>query len=135
VLAAVLFLGEHLTYINCTGLVVLVLGVALFNYTKYKKVITGQAVSTRAPVDYEKGDLRVERHEAHNSERALLVGGRRINLGRVLVPYYQYVGHSVHTRACPSCAFLQRGSGEQKGTRPTVVRSPCSGWRNPCSIK
>lgn len=77
-----MFLGEHLTYINCVGLVVLVLGVALFNYTKYKKVITGQAVSTRAPVDYEKGELRAERHEAHNSERALLVGGRRINLGR-----------------------------------------------------
>lgn len=29
VLAAVLFLGEHLTYINCIGLVVVVLGVAL----------------------------------------------------------------------------------------------------------
>ena len=81
VLAAVTFLGEHLTYINCIGLVVLVLGVALFNYTKYKKVITGQAVSTRAPADYEKGEMKAERHEAHNSERALLVGGRRINLG------------------------------------------------------
>ena len=80
-LAAVIFLGEHLTYINCIGLVVLVLGVALFNYTKYKKVVTGQAVGTRAPVDYEKGELKAERHEAHNSERALLVGGRRINLG------------------------------------------------------
>ena len=76
-----IFLGEHLTYINCIGLVVLVLGVALFNYTKYKKVVTGQAVGTRPPVDYEKGELRAERHEAHNSERALLVGGRRINLG------------------------------------------------------
>lgn len=76
-----IFLGEHLTYINCIGLVVLVMGVALFNYTKYKKVITGQVVSSRAPPDHEKGELRMEKHEAHNSERALLVGGRRINLG------------------------------------------------------
>ncbi|CAK0780864.1 hypothetical protein CVIRNUC_005201 [Coccomyxa viridis] len=81
VLAAVLFLGEHLTYVNCIGLVVLVLGVALFNYTKYRKVIMGQVVSARAPTDHEKGGARAERHEAHDGERAFLVGGRRMNLG------------------------------------------------------
>ena len=83
VLAAVLFLGEHLTYVNCIGLVVLVLGVALFNYTKYRKVIMGQAVS--APAAHEKGSARAERREAHDSERALLVGGRRVNLGEDLL--------------------------------------------------
>ena len=85
VLAAVLFLGEHLTYVNCIGLVVLVLGVALFNYTKYRKVIMGQVVSARAPPDHEKGGARAERHEAHDSERAFLVGGRRMNLGEELL--------------------------------------------------
>ena len=74
VLAAVLFLGEHLTAINCVGLVVLVLGVALFNYTKYKKVITGQAMGTRTAQGHEKGELRAERHEAHDGERACAHG-------------------------------------------------------------
>ncbi|KAL2052818.1 hypothetical protein ABVK25_007059 [Lepraria finkii] len=59
-LAAVTFLGEHLTYINCIGLVVLVLGVALFNYTKYRKVIMGQAVSTLAPADQAEGEMKAE---------------------------------------------------------------------------
>ena len=85
VLAAVLFLGEHLTYVNCIGLVVLVMGVALFNYTKYRKVIMGQVVSARAPADHEKGGARAERHEAHDGERAFLVGGRRMNLGEELL--------------------------------------------------
>lgn len=85
-LAAVLFLGEHLTYVNCIGLVVLVLGVALFNYTKYRKVIMGQVVSARAPADHEKGSARAERQEAHDSERSFLVGGRRLNLGEMHLP-------------------------------------------------
>ena len=85
VLAAVLFLGEHLTYVNCIGLVVLVLGVALFNYTKYRKVIMGQVVSARAPPDHEKGGARAEKHEAQDGERAFLVGGRRMNLGEELL--------------------------------------------------
>ena len=120
VLAAVTFLGEHLTYINCIGLVVLVLGVALFNYTKYKKVITGQAVSTRAPVDYEKGEVKAERHEAHNSERALLVGGRRINLGGTPLASL--------SAGAASCASEQTGLTRLSSVRPSELTSMQHCW-------
>jgi solute carrier family 35, member C2 len=39
VLAAVTFLGEAFTAINAAGLAVLIAGVALFNYTKYRKAM------------------------------------------------------------------------------------------------
>jgi hypothetical protein len=43
VMAAVMFLGEDFSFINGIGLVVLVAGVALFNYTKYHRLISGEA--------------------------------------------------------------------------------------------
>eukprot|EP00884_Botryococcus_braunii_P017261 jgi/Botrbrau1/4218/Bobra.0044s0018.2 len=43
VMAAVIFLGEDFSFINGIGLVVLVAGVALFNYTKYQRLISGEA--------------------------------------------------------------------------------------------
>ena len=113
VLAAVLFLGEHLTAINCVGLVVLVLGVALFNYTKYKKVITGQAVGMRAAQDHEKGEPRAERHEAHDGERAVLMGGRRIQLGEATCPspcsrLHTPVAGSARGMTCRGCPEMRR---------------------------
>lgn len=42
-MAAVIFLGEDFSFINGIGLVVLVAGVALFNYTKYQRLISGEA--------------------------------------------------------------------------------------------
>lgn len=90
------------------GLVVLVLGVALFNYTKYKKVITGQAVGTRAAQDHEKGELRAEHHEAHDGERAVLMGGRRIQLGEATCPspcsrLHSPVARSARGMTCGGC--------------------------------
>lgn len=41
--AAVVFLGESFSRINALGLCVLVAGVALFNYSKYRKIASGQA--------------------------------------------------------------------------------------------
>ena len=41
-LAAVTFLGETFSAVNGVGLCVLILGVVLFNYSKYKKVGSGQ---------------------------------------------------------------------------------------------
>ena len=38
VLAAVLFLGEQFSEVNAVGLCVLILGVVLFNVTKYRKM-------------------------------------------------------------------------------------------------
>ena len=37
------FLGESFSRINALGLCVLVAGVALFNYSKYRKIASGQA--------------------------------------------------------------------------------------------
>ena len=42
VAAAVLFLGEGFTWVNACGLLVLIAGVVLFNYLKYKKIKSGQ---------------------------------------------------------------------------------------------
>lgn len=41
--AAVVFLGESFSRINALGLCVLVAGVALFNYSKYRKIASGRA--------------------------------------------------------------------------------------------
>ena len=43
VMAAVTFLGEEFSAVNALGLLILIFGVLLFNYTKYKKIISGQA--------------------------------------------------------------------------------------------
>lgn len=43
VMAAVVFLDEDFSYINGIGLIVLIAGVALFNYTKYQRLISGEA--------------------------------------------------------------------------------------------
>lgn len=47
VMAAVSFLGESFSAINGVGLVVLIGGVALFNWTKYQKMLSGQAKGAR----------------------------------------------------------------------------------------
>ena len=50
VLAAVTFLGESFSVVNGVGLGVLIAGVALFNWTKYQKMASGQAKgATRLP--------------------------------------------------------------------------------------
>ncbi len=38
VVSAVLFLGERFTAVNALGLVILILGVVLFNWTKYRRL-------------------------------------------------------------------------------------------------
>lgn len=43
VMAAVVFLDEDFSYINGIGLIVLIAGVALFNFTKYQRLISGEA--------------------------------------------------------------------------------------------
>ena len=42
-MAAVIFLGETFTPVNALGLCILILGVALFNYIKYKKLRAGES--------------------------------------------------------------------------------------------
>jgi solute carrier family 35 protein C2 len=42
-MAAVAFLGESFSAVNALGLAVLVAGVFLFNWTKYRKIARGQA--------------------------------------------------------------------------------------------
>ena len=49
VLAAVVFLDESFSVVNGVGLGVLIAGVALFNWTKYRKMATGQAKGARLP--------------------------------------------------------------------------------------
>ena len=51
VLAAVAFLGESFSRINAAGLAVLVAGVALFNYTKYRKVAAEQREAVLAAAE------------------------------------------------------------------------------------
>ena len=51
-LAAVTFLGETFSRVNAVGLCVLILGVVLFNYSKYKKVARlapSERVSSKSP--------------------------------------------------------------------------------------
>ena len=54
VLAAVLFLGEHFSEVNAVGLCVLILGVVLFNVTKYRKMKrpTLERVSAKSPAGH-----------------------------------------------------------------------------------
>ncbi|KAK9828533.1 hypothetical protein WJX72_000627 [[Myrmecia] bisecta] len=42
VMAAVVFLGEDFSFINGVGLLILISGVVLFNYTKYRKMVLGE---------------------------------------------------------------------------------------------
>ena len=56
VMAAVIFFGDAFAFINGVGLAVLILGAALFNYNKYKKISTG--------------DLRVGLHKAQSKSPA-----------------------------------------------------------------
>ena len=51
VLAAVAFLGESFSKINAAGLAVLVAGVALFNWTKYRKVAAEQREAAEAAAE------------------------------------------------------------------------------------
>jgi hypothetical protein len=46
-MAAVSFLGESFSATNGVGLVVLIGGVALFNWNKYQKMLSGQAKGAR----------------------------------------------------------------------------------------
>ena len=48
-LAAVVFLGESFSVVNGIGLAVLIAGVALFNWTKYRKMASGQAKGAAPP--------------------------------------------------------------------------------------
>ena len=43
VFSAVLFLGENFTAVNAVGLCILILGVVLFNWTKYQRLKTADA--------------------------------------------------------------------------------------------
>ena len=50
VMAAVAFLGERFTVINGVGLCILIAGVVLFNFLKYRKIRAGEvAVHTATP--------------------------------------------------------------------------------------
>lgn len=52
VAAAVIFLGENFTWINALGLLVLILGVVLFNWMKYRKLkqqLAAAPVATAVP--------------------------------------------------------------------------------------
>jgi multidrug transporter EmrE-like cation transporter len=51
VLAAVAFLGESFSRVNAAGLAVLVAGVALFNYDKYRKVAAEQRAAALAAAE------------------------------------------------------------------------------------
>ncbi len=76
-MAAVIFLGESFSFINGVGLVVLIMGVALFNYNKYQKILSGQAApSGRKPTSATAKD------GPNDEESARLVnGGPRLPLG------------------------------------------------------
>ena len=49
VVSAVIFLGDDFGLINAVGLVVLVFGAALFNYSKYVKMMEKDARLVRSP--------------------------------------------------------------------------------------
>lgn len=55
VAAAVLFLGETFTLVNAAGLVVLIAGVALFNWQKYKK-LREQELARMRVMEYDEED-------------------------------------------------------------------------------
>ncbi|KAK9915304.1 hypothetical protein WJX75_007302 [Coccomyxa subellipsoidea] len=76
VMAAVTFLGESFSFINGVGLVVLIMGVALFNYNKYQKILSGQAPGSRKPASVPAKD------SLDDVESARLVnGGPRLPVG------------------------------------------------------
>lgn len=47
-MAAVLFLGERFTLVNALGLLILICGVGLFNFIKYRKLRAGELPSAAA---------------------------------------------------------------------------------------
>jgi len=49
VVTAVIFLGDDFGFINAVGLVVLVFGAGLFNYSKYQKMVEKDKSLTRTP--------------------------------------------------------------------------------------
>ncbi len=76
VMAAVTFLGESFSFINGVGLVVLIMGVALFNYNKYQKILTGKAPGGRKPAP------AAAKESPDDEESARLVnGGVRLPVG------------------------------------------------------
>ena len=50
VMAAVTFLGERFTVINGVGLCILIAGVVLFNFLKYRKIKAGEVAVHPAPL-------------------------------------------------------------------------------------
>ncbi len=49
VLSAVIFLGDNFGFINAIGLVVLVFGAGLFNYSKYQKLVEREKLASEFP--------------------------------------------------------------------------------------
>lgn len=54
ILAAMMFFGDHLGVINGVGLVIVILGVLLFNAYKYRKLKVGEIQAIRAGVHVNK---------------------------------------------------------------------------------
>ena len=49
VISAVIFMGDDFGFVNAVGLVVLVFGAGLFNYSKYQKMVEKDKMLTRTP--------------------------------------------------------------------------------------
>lgn len=78
-MAAVFFLGESFSFINGVGLVVLICGVALFNWFKYQKIVSGQAKGGKPAPD--KMHSSATKDVPGDEETAWLVGGARFSGG------------------------------------------------------
>jgi hypothetical protein len=61
VISAVIFLGDDFGFINAVGLVVLVFGAGLFNFSKYQKMVEKDKMISRTP-----GEL-LEPHVSQNT--------------------------------------------------------------------
>ena len=62
VISAVIFLGDSFGFINAVGLVVLICGAALFNYSKYKRMVEKDPRHVRSPGDYLKRIVKMLLH-------------------------------------------------------------------------
>ena len=98
-MAAVTFLGESFSFINGVGLVVLIMGVALFNYSKYQKILTGQAApGSRKPVPATAKD------GLNDEESARLVnGGPRLSLGAACTSCLAVTCGAQHSASVKRC--------------------------------
>jgi hypothetical protein len=78
-MAAVFFLGESFSFVNGVGLAVLICGVALFNWFKYQKIVSGEAKGSKAVPDKVHGSAG--KGSADDEETGRLVGGARLSVG------------------------------------------------------